>query len=59
MNADYIRQLQLKTIRRKIEKVPKGFQLIKFSKTLNPFQDNFLSLLEGFWTIYRDRKGYY
>jgi len=55
MKGDYIRQLRIKSIRRRIEKIPKGYEMMKFSETLDPFQENFLSILEGFWMIYRDR----
>jgi hypothetical protein len=34
MKGDYIRQLRIKSIRRRIEKIPKGSQLMKFSETL-------------------------
>ena len=54
MKQDYIRQLRIKSIQRRIEKIPKDKQLLKFSETLDPFQENFLSILEGFWIIYRD-----
>lgn len=54
MKGDYIRQLRIKSIRRRIERIPKDSQLMNFSETLDPFQENFLSILEGFWMIYRD-----
>jgi len=54
MKPDYIRQLRIKSIQRRIDKIPKDKQLLKFSETLDPFQENFLSVLEGFWLIYRD-----
>lgn len=54
MKGDYIRQLRIKSIRRRIEKIPKGYELLNFSETLDPFQENFLAILEGFWMIYRD-----
>ena len=54
MKQDYIRQLRIRSIQRRIDKIPKDKQLLKFSETLDPFQENFLSVLEGFWLIYRD-----
>lgn len=39
MKPDYIRQLRIKSIQRRIEKIPKEKQLLKFSETLDPFQE--------------------
>ena len=38
MKPDYIRQLRIKSIQRRIDKIPKDKQLLKFSETLDPFQ---------------------
>lgn len=56
MNADYIRDLRIRSIRRRIQKIPTNGQLMKFSETLDPFQENFLAILEGFWIIYRNKQ---
>jgi len=54
MKADYVRELNIKRIRRRIEKIPQPSRLMKFSETLDPFQENFLSVIEGFWIAYRN-----
>jgi len=54
MKANYVRELNIKRIRRRIEKIPKHHRLLKFSETLDPFQENILSVIEGFWVAYRD-----
>ena len=54
MKADYVRELNIKRIRRRIEKIPQPLRLMKFSETLDPFQENFLSVIEGFWIAYRN-----
>lgn len=54
MKSDYVRELNIKRIRRRIQKIPRHSQLLKFSETLDPFQENFLSVIEGFWVAYRD-----
>ena len=54
MKPDYVRQLRIKSIQRRIDKIPKNKQLLNFSATLDPFQEHFLSTLEGFWLVYRD-----
>ena len=88
MNADYIRDLRIRSIRRRIQKIPTNGQMMKFSETLgnrpfswpiyqsiwksinlrvtevkhklsfslDPFQENFLAILEGFWIIYRNKQ---
>ena len=38
MKANYVRELNIKRIRRRIEKIPKHERLLKFSETLDPFQ---------------------
>ena len=38
MKANYVRELNIKRIRRRIEKIPKHQRLLKFSETLDPFQ---------------------
>ena len=38
MKANYVRELNIKRIRRRIEKIPKHHRLLKFSETLDPFQ---------------------
>jgi hypothetical protein len=54
MKANYVRELNIKRIRRRISKIDPQQRMAKFSETLDPFQENFLSLIEGFWTVYRN-----
>ena len=54
MKANYVRELNIKRIRRRISKIAPSQRLFRLSETLDPFQENFLSVIEGFWIVYRN-----
>jgi len=54
MRANYVRELNMKRMKRRVSKLPSNNRLSRFSEILDPFQENFLSIVEGFWLAYRD-----
>ncbi|CAG5110957.1 Oidioi.mRNA.OKI2018_I69.chr2.g5303.t1.cds [Oikopleura dioica] len=54
MRANYVRELNMKRMKRRVGKLPAKNRLSRFSEILDPFQENFLSIVEGFWLAYRD-----